>query len=127
MEIIKEINEYSDSTYDGFVIITNKQEIKILICNLQDCCEQWGYVTSEDSFEDYIGAELLELALTDDALQSTIHELEKDVSIDYANCMFINANTSKGLLQFALYNSHNGYYGHTVSITSNQLSYNTFL
>ena len=26
--------------------------------------------------------------------------------------MFVNINTSNGLLQFAAYNNHNGYYGH---------------
>lgn len=32
--------------------------------------------------------------------------------------MFINFETSKGTLQFTLYNSHNGYYGHTAKVIS---------
>jgi len=42
------------------------------------------------------------------------------VDVDYddddkaTSTMFINIDTSEGLLQFAAYNSHNGYYGHSV-------------
>lgn len=128
MEIIKEIKEYCDSTYDGYIITTNKQEIKILIDSGQSCCEQWGYITSEDVFEDYIGSELLEISLTDDALQSTTLKLTADgLSEEYTSCMFINVNTSKGLLQFTLYNSHNGYYSHRAMIRSTQLTVDTHL
>lgn len=37
-------------------------------------------------------------------------------------CVFIDFETSKGKLQFVLYNDHNGYYGHYVTIKSNQLN-----
>lgn len=128
MEIIKEIKEYCDKDKEGFVIVTDKQKIKILIDSYQSCCEQWGYITSEDDFEDYIGSELLEISLTDDALQSTILKLAADgVSSEYTDCMFINVNTSKGLLQFTLYNSHNGYYSHRATIRSTQLTADTHL
>ncbi len=128
MEIIKEIKEYCDKDEEGFVIVTNKQEIEILIDSYQACCEKWGYITSEDDFEDYIGSELLEISLADDALQSTILKLAADgVSSEYTDCMFINVNTSKGLLQFTLYNSHNGYYFHRATIRSTQLTADTHL
>ena len=36
---------------------------------------------------------------------------------------FIDINTSVGKLQFAIYNTHNGYYGHEVEIKSTQLTH----
>lgn len=34
------------------------------------------------------------------------------------SAMFINVETTRGLLQFAAYNEHNGYYGHDVLLVS---------
>lgn len=128
MEIIKEIKEYCANNKEGFIIVTDQQEIKFLIDSGQSCCEQWGYITSEDDFKEYIESELLGITLTDDALQSTTLKLTADgLSEEYTSCMFINVNTSKGLLQFTLYNSHNGYYSHSATIQSNQLTVDTHL
>ena len=38
--------------------------------------------------------------------------------LDAGSAMFINVETTKGLLQFAAYNEHNGYYGHGVKLVS---------
>lgn len=45
-----------------------------------------------------------------------------DIFIEEGDFVFINLETNKGTLQFVLYNSHNGYYGHCSSITSTQLT-----
>lgn len=38
--------------------------------------------------------------------------------LDAGSAMFINVETTKGLLQFVAYNEHNGYYGHEVKLVS---------
>lgn len=38
--------------------------------------------------------------------------------LDAGSAMFINVETTKGLLQFVAYNEHNGYYGHDVLLVS---------
>ena len=42
--------------------------------------------------------------------------MEED--LDAGSAMFINVETTRGLLQFAAYNEHNGYYGHDVLLVS---------
>ena len=124
MEEIIDIKEFDndDEQKAGYKITTNKQEIIISISNGQNCCENWGYITSEDYFPDFFGAELLGIILVNT-------ELKKDTLLgidfydDEENCLFVNVETSKGTIQFILYNSHNGYYGHSVLIKSTQLNY----
>jgi hypothetical protein len=105
----------------GYRIETSKNEYKLLIDNQQDCCENWGYLSSDDDINSYLGSELLEISIVDESLKSTkIKMKSKHLSDDDVkgrgdmNAMFINLETSEGLLQFAVYNSHNGYYGHEV-------------
>lgn len=129
MEKILEIKEQSFnlgkySDYDGYIIITDKQEIKFGISNSQSCCERWGYFSSEDDFKEFIGADLIDMETVDTVLN--IGKL-KDEEVDVDDCMFINVKTSNGLLQFAVYNSHNGYYGHDIKLISNQLQIDSSL
>ena len=122
---VKKMNYHMKREYDakkhtaGYIIKTNKKTVKLLIEDEQDCCEDWGYFMSEDRFEDYIGAELINIEVVDDGLKSSELRLDK-VEDDNARddgrstqTMFVNVNTSEGLLQFVAYNNHNGYYGHT--------------
>lgn len=90
-----------------------------MISNFTSCCEDWGYFSSEDDYNDFIGAELLNVVIVDDALKCA--EMDK-FSEYHDDAIFVNLETSKGVLQFAVYNSHNGYYGHTVRITSKQVT-----
>lgn len=104
----------------GYRIQTNKNEYKFLICDEQDCCERWGYLSSDDDLQSYIGAKLLDISVVDKGLKITNLKLLKKIgnTDDYddrgESTMFINLETSEGLLQFVAYNSHNGYYGHEV-------------
>ena len=103
----------------GYVVKTEEGDIKLLINNGQSCCEDWGYYWSSDTFEDFIGEDLLSIDLVDNALVKT-----SDVPLDALNAggaLFINLNTSFGVLQFVMYNSHNGYYGHSVLVDSKWL------
>jgi hypothetical protein len=131
MEIIKSIREVFDVKYgaggsctaNGYEIVTDQQTILILIDNEQSCCEEWGYLTSEDNLNDFIGAELLKVTEVDKELKVYNFPDQHDQCIT----LFINLETSKGTLQFVVYNAHNGYYGHPVTIKSNQLNINTEL
>ncbi len=120
-EVIKEIIELDNYNkyYDGYKIITSEQEILFLIDNRQNCCEDWGYIISEDDTTSFTGAELLNIETTD------INRIKKELS-NYSheelNSIFIDVNTSRGTLQFALYNDHDGYYSHDIIIKSKQLS-----
>lgn len=68
MEKIVEITEvnnvnfgYKSKDFDGYCIETNIRKIYFVISNNQCCCEDWGYLTSEDNFNDYIGSKLKEV------------------------------------------------------------------
>lgn len=137
-EIINKIEEVYDwkpegehSHHEGFKISTNKQDIYITVSGGQCCCEDAGYLSSNDNLEEFIGAELLDIKQVDEALNAK--EVPKDsyASSEYfwdgGGIIFINLETSKGTAQFAVYNRHNGYYGHSVSVKSNQLSIEDFL
>jgi len=110
-------NEDSYREYDGFIIETESQKIKIGISNGQSCCESWGYVASEDNTQEFVGAELIDVSVVDEALNKKIIDATEG-SETYA--MFVNVETSAGLLQFAVYNSHNGYYGHEGVLITNE-------
>lgn len=136
-EVIKEISEVqnvptgdTEDWYrgDGYHITTDKQVIKLLINNGQSCCENWGYFMSEDDTKSFIGADLLELTITDTVLNThSVPEGLKDddgvIRMYDGGIMFVNISTSKGLLQFVAYNEHNGYYGHTAYVISEQLTH----
>lgn len=120
MEKILNIIEtnFDNGKYSGYVIQTEKQEIKFGISDHQTCCENWGYFSSEDDFAEFIGSDLISIETVDIALNIDSFK-EQDVEID--DCMFVNFKTTNGLLQFTVYNAHNGYYGHDVILISEQL------
>jgi len=95
-----------------------------MISNGQDCCESWGYFMSEDNFNQFIGAALLDITITDTALNTIdfTGRIGPD-DLDSGGMMFVNISTSAGLLQFVAYNAHNGYYGHTAYVISEQLKH----
>lgn len=129
MEKIRSITEGNfrageyNSSFEGIIIVTTKQTINIGISDQQDCCEQAGYVTSEDSFEDFIGAGLLSIEVVSEALERTP---VPDLSYE-GSAMFVNVNTSKGLFQIVAYNIHNGYYSHEAVVISRKTNHSEYL
>lgn len=131
-EIIKSIEYFQpfEGEYkgmEGYKIVTDKQEILILINNSQQCCEEWGYeacsekgiLETQDDLDDYIGAEILDIEIVDtekDIYKSLTDRVYRFYS---SNAEFVNIKTSKGKLQFVVYNAHNGYYGHKIYIKFN--------
>ena len=121
----------------GYEIMTDKQTIKLLINDEQSCCEDWGYFISEDDISRFIGTDLISISVTDTELKtySVFQEGEANKDPHYSDnnekfpssYMFVNILTSEGLLQFVAYNDHNGYYGHSAYIISEQLKYKAIL
>ena len=107
--------------YDGYKIETDQHDYHILIENGQSCCEDWGYFASEDDFNKYIGKELREVRCTDTALkQETLKERCK-YGFDEGGIQFVDFVMTDGtVLQFAVYNAHNGYYGHSILVAKDE-------
>jgi hypothetical protein len=135
-ETIKSIERFDDDDEVGYRITTDQQTITFGISNYEQCCEAWGTIVSEDNLNDFAGAEILTIELVEhvsdayvprEMLKRSMGDRYGGKSHDYdydpeGNYVFINVNTSKGMLQFTLYNLQNGYYGHDVKITSAQLT-----
>lgn len=130
MEKIIEIKEYEGGsdwrTTAGYEVITDKQRIVMEIDNDSQCCESWGYFFSNDQPEDFVGARLLDVKLTDDALNEAKfkeHNVDPKSSWFEGGLMFVNLETDRGTLQFVAYNDHNGYYSHEARVTCQQLTH----
>ena len=119
---IEEILEFNPQNkyffnYDGYKIKTTNHEYFILVENAQHCCEIWGYLTSEDDYGSFIGKELKSFELTDCALNTKKVEESGYYGDEYGGIQFVNFNFWDGTtLQFAVYNAHNGYYGHEILV-----------
>ena len=63
----------------------------------------------------------MKLSSRTDFNETWLYEMPQ--ACDCLDTMFVNFETSSGTFQLTCYNSHNGYYGHDVTVVSNQLSY----
>jgi hypothetical protein len=119
-ETVFKVNENHCYEFEGFVITTSDQTIKIGIESGQSCCETFGYLIMNDEISDFIDQELLSISIVDTALNTKVIDAVSD--LEEGEAMFVNLETSNGLLQLAVYNSHNGYYGHEMVVISKQLN-----
>lgn len=128
-EVTDVIGNNSYSRYDGYRITTTERVLELLISNSQSCCESFGYFVSEDDLSQYMGREFRGLHITD--TNRTGREFTKGwepgqdpnaISLDDGDVMFVDVMTDIGSFQFAAYNAHNGYYGHTALITGRALT-----
>lgn len=122
---IEEVHLQGDhwSGEEGYKVTTSEQEVLLLIDNAQSCCEDWGYLMSEDEPQRFVGSTLLgiEITETDRTGKDLVENMyEGDV-------LFVDLKTSMGTLQFVAYNYHNGYYGHGVRVESTQLKHSAVL
>jgi hypothetical protein len=108
-------NIFGGASMDGYKVITNEHTIQVLIDNGQSCCESWGYFASEDNITSFVGSELREVTLTDTALHKEKVEAS-DYYEDEGGIQFVDFVTSQGTFQLAVYNAHNGYYGHGIVV-----------
>lgn len=74
-ELINKIVKVDNNNL-GYEIHTNEQLITVFIDNNAGCCESWGFITTEDKIEDFIGTELVSLAVVD--IDYKQHPLTKD-------------------------------------------------
>lgn len=116
-QIFRTLSGYSDM--DGYKVETDEHIFHVLIDNGQSCCESWGYFSSEDDMSKFIGAELREIKLTDKALNVKKFE-ESNFYEDAGGIQFVDFVTNKGVFQLAVYNAHNGYYGHGILVTKDE-------
>ena len=100
---------------DGYEVKTTKHTFFLLIDNDQSCCESFGYFSSDDNLKDHVGAELKDIEMTDTSLSTKTHEEVK--YLDEGGVQFVTFKTSRGDFQLAVYNAHNGYYGHGILFT----------
>jgi hypothetical protein len=117
-----EVASVEFSRFDGYEVVTTEQTIRLLIDNSQSCCETWGYFWCNDNPQEFVGAEVRGVSVTDTALNTKKLD-EKDCNDrDEGGIMFVNIDTDRGVLQFVAYNSHNGYYGHVACVECKQLT-----
>lgn len=134
MEKIIEITEFDTGDgwrgVAGYKVITNKQEIELSIDNGQSCCETFGFFWCNDNPQDFVGAKVRGISLTDTELnEAKMKQHDIDPSSEYfeGGVMFVNIDTNKGILQFVAHNEHNGYYGHDAYVKSTQLTHEEML
>lgn len=121
---ITEDSNSPDVYYSGFELVTSNGKYQIVISHEQHCCEESGYVMTEDDPEKFIGSEILSITRTDDCslTRALEEELEShdDKQEKIASTQFLNINTNKGLFQLVVYNCHNGYYGHPILVIKDE-------
>lgn len=109
--IIQKLNDDFNIIKDGISmmglnITTNKGDIIILISDSQCCCEDFDalFLETPDNLNKFIGAKILKIE--DVCVTSACgNKLECDE-------VQLKISTNKGILQYAVYNSHNGFYSH---------------
>jgi hypothetical protein len=121
---IEYIGEYIEAPEGCKVYVDDVYLISFKIQQGQECCEEYGLLTSEDDVQSFIGAELLDITITQqfgiyDGEEYITQELNEFIRCGGdTNVVFITFETSNGPLQFVFYNIHNGWYGHSVTIFS---------
>jgi hypothetical protein len=114
---ILEINKINSEDLDeiGFDIIceapdTPKMKICLRIDNLQQCCEEWGYLCTDDNVKDFIGSTLMKIDET-----YTARAMDGGTYTDRDVLVFTTFHTSNGNLQFKAY-TDNRFYGHETTM-----------
>jgi len=120
-----------DTGFDGYEVHTDKQVITVKIDNRICCCERPGCFIVNDDINDFIGAALVDVYVTDTDTNTyilpVVAQKEGEYIEDPRDVMFVNLVTDRGNLQLVAYNSHNGYYGHHAVLISNQLAFSDIL
>lgn len=102
----------------GYKITTDKHTFELLINNDQQCCEHAGFCSCNEDLDYFIGSELIKVEQTDTALNKQLlldsEHIDLDVEYCETNIQFVDFTTNLGVFQIAVYNTHNGYYGHEI-------------
>lgn len=121
IQSIRECTWVKGECFEGYEVETDKNSIRVLIDNSQQCCENWGYfICNGEATEQYIGKVLTEVRLTDTDCRTKMLE-EHGLSTTWTEIQFVDFCFADGdVLQIAVYNEHNGYYGHDILVLVNQ-------
>ena len=100
---------YEENGLTGLLINTNKGDIKLMISDYQCCCEDYEalFLETPDDISKYIGATIL--SIEDICIES---DKGSQCGLDAGGETQLKITTNRGVLQYAVYNSHNGYYDH---------------
>lgn len=111
---IVDINPFYEELDGVKIDFDNDKSLVFGISHDQDCCEEWVYISQADNEDvsNYIGAKIRSIEIVD---YSVLTQLE-EIGACETDCYFLNVMTTKGELNFAVYNIHNGYYGHRVTM-----------
>ena len=103
-----------NKTMTGLLIETDKGNIKLLISTDQECCESWGaeFLETPDDTRKYIGATLVSLSDTNESELPESDDEDEQWDGEIKNETQLKITTNRGVLQYAVYNEHNGYYSH---------------
>ena len=114
-----ETDDKQEKRFDGYAIETTGNQYLVLIENGQQCCENFGYFASEDNTSDFIGKSIESFSFVDTELDTSSFSCGDRVEYK-KNIQFFDLRFTDGsVLQFAVYNAHNGYYGHDILIMKN--------
>ena len=78
---------------EGYKVVTKEHSIFVLIDSEQSCCESFGYLSSDDDLESFVGANLRDIVLTDTALKS-LSTNDNLQYLDAGGVQFVNFETS---------------------------------
>jgi len=96
----------------GYKIILKEESWYFIMSNDRNCCEEWGYSSSNDNPKDFVGAKIREIAVTQKAGRDDNNNVG-----GYKDTEFVTTKTDRGDFQIAYYTaSWSGYYGHDVAI-----------
>lgn len=109
--IIESINaDFTSDGQTGLYIESTKGDIKLMIDDGQCCCEDFGnlFFETPDDIDKFIGAKILSVENIEVPNTSYMSEY----GLDEGGETQLKITTNKGVLQYAVYNAHNGYYSH---------------
>jgi hypothetical protein len=103
-DYVVKLSKYN--TLEGLKIVTDKEDIILVMDQYSQCCENFGadFLETSDDITKYIGAKLVSVEDTNDYVLN---------DSAYSNETQLKVVTTKGVLQYAVYNEHNGWYSHS--------------
>lgn len=95
------------TTLEGLKIETDKGNVVLLIDTDGQYCENFGndFLETPDDINKYIGAKIIAIEDTNNRELNPNDEESSETQLKIV--------TNRGVLQYAVYNSHNGYYSHS--------------
>lgn len=120
MAKILSIKEATVGHLEGFEVVTETDTHFVGISNVQNCCEDWGYLITEDEPEEFVGCELLHVCYTGERYGELFTQAIDELPYgENSEAYFVTFLTDIGNFQIVVYNEHNGYYGHKVAYLKN--------